>query len=63
MVICTLRVIPAMSPPLAASGAQVVYAWNSRGGGPRFMKLGKHVRHKVAEVEAREHQHYVEQAN
>ncbi|WP_220504242.1 hypothetical protein [Microbispora sp. H13382] len=40
-----------------------VYAWNSRGGGPRFMKFGKHVRYKVADVEAREHERYVEQAS
>lgn len=39
-----------------------VYAWNSRGGGPRFMKFGKHVRYKVADVEAWENAHYAEQA-
>ncbi len=38
-----------------------VYAWNSRGGGPRFMKFGKHVRYKIADVEAWEDKHYVEQ--
>lgn len=39
-----------------------VYAWNSRGGGPRFMKFGKHVRYKIADVEAWENEHYAEQA-
>ncbi|TMR92116.1 helix-turn-helix transcriptional regulator [Nonomuraea basaltis] len=39
-----------------------VYAWNSRGGGPRFMRFGKHVRYKVADVEAWEDAHYAEQA-
>lgn len=78
VVICTLRVIPPMSPPLAAAwrtrpdeGAcrslgvplMSVYGWTSRGGGRRFMKFGKHVRYKVADVEAWEHEHYVEQAN
>ncbi|MFC6370500.1 helix-turn-helix transcriptional regulator [Nonomuraea thailandensis] len=38
-----------------------VYAWNSRGGGPRYMKIGKHVRYKLADVEAWENRHYVEQ--
>jgi excisionase family DNA binding protein len=38
-----------------------VYAWNSLGGGPRFMKFGKHVRYKLADVEAWENAHYVEQ--
>ncbi|MEV4472774.1 helix-turn-helix domain-containing protein [Nonomuraea sp. NPDC049504] len=37
-----------------------VYAWNSRGGGPRFMKFGKHVRYKIADVEAWENEHYAE---
>ena len=39
-----------------------VYAWNSRGGGPRFMKFGKHVRYKIADVEAWEDGHYIGQA-
>lgn len=37
-----------------------VYAWNSRGGGPRFMKFGKHVRYKIVNVDAWEDEHYAE---
>ncbi|MBB5140022.1 excisionase family DNA binding protein [Thermocatellispora tengchongensis] len=37
-----------------------VYAWNSRGGGPRFMRFGKHVRYKIADVEAWENRQYAE---
>ncbi|MEU7911283.1 helix-turn-helix transcriptional regulator [Microbispora bryophytorum] len=36
-----------------------VYQWNSRGGGPRFMRVGKHVRYKIADVEAWEETLYV----
>lgn len=28
-----------------------VYRWNSEGTGPRFMKVGKHVRYREADVE------------
>jgi predicted DNA-binding transcriptional regulator AlpA len=27
-----------------------VYNWNYRGGGPKFMKIGKHVRYRLADV-------------
>lgn len=29
---------------------QTVYTWNSRGTGPRYMSLGKHVRYRMADV-------------
>ena len=29
---------------------QTVYRWNSRGGGPRYLKIGKHVRYRLADV-------------
>ncbi|MFG1966912.1 helix-turn-helix transcriptional regulator [Nonomuraea sp. NPDC049028] len=38
-----------------------VYQWNSRGGGPRFMRIGRYVRYKVADVKAWEESMYAEQ--
>ncbi|MEV1173568.1 helix-turn-helix domain-containing protein [Nonomuraea sp. NPDC049784] len=38
-----------------------VYQWNSRGGGPRFMRIGRYVRYKVIDVQAWEESLYVEQ--
>lgn len=29
---------------------ETVYRWNSRGGGPRRMKIGRHVRYKLTDV-------------
>jgi predicted DNA-binding transcriptional regulator AlpA len=29
---------------------QTVYYWNSTGAGPRYMKLGRHVRYRMADV-------------
>jgi|GraSoiStandDraft_42_1057292.scaffolds.fasta_scaffold2249246_1 predicted DNA-binding transcriptional regulator AlpA len=29
---------------------QTVYTWNSRAAGPRFMKIGRHVRYRLADV-------------
>lgn len=40
-----------------------VYAWNSRGGGPRFMKIGRHVRYKLADVIAWENSRYTDTAS
>lgn len=37
-----------------------VYQWNSRGDGPRFMKIGRHARYKLADVIAWENSRYVE---
>jgi excisionase family DNA binding protein len=31
---------------------RTVYAWNSVGGGPKFLRVGRHVRYKIADVEA-----------
>lgn len=28
------------------------YAWNSRGTGPRYLKIGRHVRYRLADVVA-----------
>lgn len=37
-----------------------VYRWNSRGGGPRYMKIGVHVRYKLADVIAWENSRYAD---
>lgn len=39
-----------------------VYKWNSEGTGPRFMKIGKHVRYKLEDVQAWENEQYADQA-
>lgn len=39
-----------------------VYQWNSRGGGPRFMKIGRHARYKLADVIAWENTRYANTA-
>ena len=39
---------------------KTVYAWNSAGTGPRYMKIGRHVRYKLADVIAWENEHYTE---
>ena len=31
---------------------QTVYTWNSRGTGPPYMKIGRHVRYRLADVVA-----------
>jgi predicted DNA-binding transcriptional regulator AlpA len=36
-----------------------VFQWNSRGTGPRYMKIGRHVRYKLADVVAWEDSKYV----
>jgi excisionase family DNA binding protein len=45
-----------LSPAELASYLKVpldtVYAWNSRGGGPRRLTVGKHVRYRLEDVEA-----------
>ncbi|MCP2336141.1 helix-turn-helix transcriptional regulator [Actinomadura rupiterrae] len=38
---------------------ETVYRWNSRGGGPRRMKLGRHVRYRLADVIAWEDANYI----
>lgn len=37
-----------------------VYQWNTRGGGPKRVKIGVHVRYKLADVEAWERSRYVD---
>jgi predicted DNA-binding transcriptional regulator AlpA len=39
---------------------QTVYSWNSTGDGPRFMKIGRHVRYRLRDVEAWETARYVD---
>lgn len=41
---------------------ETVYQWNSRGLGPRYMKIGKHVRYKLADVVAWENSRYAKEA-
>lgn len=31
---------------------KTVYAWNHKGTGPRFLKIGRHVRYRPEDVEA-----------
>lgn len=31
---------------------QTVYGWNSDGSGPRYLRIGRHVRYRLADVEA-----------
>jgi excisionase family DNA binding protein len=31
---------------------QTVYRWNSRGGGPRYIKVGRHARYPLTDVVA-----------
>ena len=35
-----------------------VYQWNSRGDGPRYLKIGRHVRYRLADVIAWENTRY-----
>ncbi|MCW2904735.1 MAG: DNA-binding protein [Streptosporangiaceae bacterium] len=37
-----------------------IYQWNSRGDGPRFMKIGRHARYKLADVVAWENACYAD---
>lgn len=39
---------------------KTVYQWNSEGTGPRYMKIGRHVRYKLADVIAWENARYAE---
>lgn len=34
------------------------YRWNTRGEGPRYLKIGRHVRYKLSDVEAWEQTRY-----
>lgn len=37
---------------------QTVYAWNSTGSGPPYMKIGRHVRYRLADVISWENSRY-----
>lgn len=37
-----------------------VYRWNSDGTGPRYLKVGRHVRYRLADVLAWEESRYVD---
>ncbi|QFY11526.1 helix-turn-helix domain-containing protein [Nonomuraea phyllanthi] len=39
-----------------------VYAWNSRGDGPRYYKAGKYVRYRLSDVVAWEDSRFAESA-
>jgi len=39
---------------------KTVYQWNSKGTGPRYMKIGRHVRYRLADVIAWENERYAE---
>lgn len=39
---------------------KTVYQWNSTGAGPRYMKIGRHVRYRLADVIAWENERYAE---
>lgn len=40
--------------------AKTVYQWNSRGTGPRYLKIGRHVRYRLRDVEDWENRRAVE---
>jgi predicted DNA-binding transcriptional regulator AlpA len=39
---------------------KTVYQWNSTGTGPRYMRIGRHVRYRLADVIAWENERYAE---
>jgi excisionase family DNA binding protein len=39
-----------------------VYRWNRVGTGPRYMRIGRHVRYRLDDVEAWENSRYVQRA-
>ncbi|GAA4098806.1 helix-turn-helix domain-containing protein [Actinomadura miaoliensis] len=39
---------------------KTVYDWNSKGTGPRYMKIGRHVRYKLADVITWENARYAD---
>ncbi|MEV6980029.1 helix-turn-helix domain-containing protein [Sphaerisporangium sp. NPDC051017] len=41
---------------------QTVYYWNKVGSGPRFMKIGRHCRYRLADVLAWEESRYADGA-
>lgn len=43
--------VPELAERLGVPQA-TVYRWNCEGHGPRYLKIGKHVRYRVSDVEA-----------
>jgi excisionase family DNA binding protein len=41
---------------------RTIYTWNSFGGGPRFMKIGRYVRYRISDVERWETAHTVDRS-
>ncbi|MFE2428436.1 helix-turn-helix transcriptional regulator [Streptomyces sp. NPDC059373] len=41
---------------------ETIYQWNSRGRGPRYLRIGRHVRYRLADVIAWEDARAVEPA-
>jgi predicted DNA-binding transcriptional regulator AlpA len=41
---------------------KTVYTWNSRGGGPRYLKIGNHVRYRLVDVLAWEQSRTVDRS-
>lgn len=39
-----------------------IYVWNSRGLGPRYMRIGRHVRYKLRDVIEWENERYATEA-
>lgn len=39
-----------------------VYAWNSRGEGPRYLKIGRHVRYRISDVIEWENSRYADRS-
>jgi excisionase family DNA binding protein len=42
--------------------ARTIYTWNSAGGGPRFLKIGRHVRYRLSDVIKWEGEHAVDRS-
>lgn len=49
---------PAQVAVLLGIPVKTIYTWNCEGTGPRFMKLGRHVRYLEAEVHAWAEAHF-----
>ena len=39
---------------------KTIYDWNSKGTGPRYMTIGRHVRYRLADVVAWERERYAD---
>lgn len=45
---------------LAGVPLQTVYGWNSKGTGPRYVRVGRHVRYRQSDIDAWLDSHSVE---